>query len=66
VNRGWITTVDITRLQAEGNQPIPEKNRKLMTQCRNLMVATYQGGPISVLPAKLADKSAIEPVTPQS
>jgi hypothetical protein len=66
VNRGWITTVDINRLQAEGNQPLPEKTRKLMTQCRNLMVATYQGGPISVLPAKLADKSAVEPVTPQS
>jgi hypothetical protein len=51
-NRGWITTVDVSRVQAEGNQPIGEETRKFMGTCRNLIVATYKGGPISVLPLK--------------
>ncbi len=49
-NRGWITTVEISREQAEGKEPITEDTRKQLTQCRNLVVATYQGGPISMLP----------------
>lgn len=51
-NRGWITTVEVSRIQAEGNEPIAEETRKFMGTCRNLIVATYKGGPISVLPLK--------------
>lgn len=51
-NRGWITTVEVSRAQAEGNLPIGEDSKKMMSTCRNLVVATYQGGPISVLPPK--------------
>jgi hypothetical protein len=51
-NRGWITTVEVSRVQAEGNQPFTEETRKFMGTCRNLIVATYKGGPISVLPLK--------------
>lgn len=51
-NRGWITTVEVSRPQAEGNLPIGEDSKKMMSTCRNLVVATYQGGPISVLPPK--------------
>jgi hypothetical protein len=51
-NRGWITTVEVSRVQAEGNQPLAEDTLKFMGTCRNLMVATYKGGPISVLPLK--------------
>lgn len=51
-NRGWITTVEVSRTQAEGNLPLGEDSQKLMSTCRNLVVATYQNGPISVLPLK--------------
>ena len=59
VNRGWITTVEISREQAAGTLPLPGETRKMMSKCRNLVVATYLGGPISLLPAK-------EPPAPQS
>lgn len=51
-NRGWITTVEVSRVQAEGNEDLSEDTRKQVTECGNLVVATYQGGPISVLPLK--------------
>ena len=51
-NRGWITTIEITRVQAEGKEPIAEDTQKMLTKCHNLIVATYQGGPISLLPPK--------------
>lgn len=60
-NRGWITTIEISREQAEGNQPMTGETRKMMSKCRNLIVATYLGGPISMLPAKLPT----QPTTPQ-
>lgn len=53
-NRGWITTVEVSRVQAEGNETINEETRKRVTESGNLVVATYQGGPISVLPPKEA------------
>ena len=52
VNRGWITTVEVTRVQAEGNTPLAEETTKRIAKSGNLIVATYQGGPISVLPPK--------------
>jgi hypothetical protein len=52
LNRGWITTVEITRQQAEGNQPMPEETSKQLTKSGNLVVAVYKGGPISMLPLK--------------
>jgi hypothetical protein len=51
-NRGWITTVEVSRVQAEGNEAINEDTRKQFTESGNLVVATYLGGPISVLPPK--------------
>ncbi len=53
-NRGWITTVEISRVQAEGKEPVAEDTRKLLAKSSNLVVATYQGGPISLLPPKAA------------
>ena len=52
MNRGWITTVEISRIQAEGNQPLPDETHKQLTKSGNLVVATYMGGPISMLPLK--------------
>lgn len=63
LNRGWITTVEISREQAEGNQPLASEVRKQITKSRNLIVATYQGGPISLLSAKPASKPVTVPPT---
>jgi hypothetical protein len=52
LNRGWITTVEVSRPQAEGNVPLDEKIAQNIAKSSNLVVATYQGGPISVLPPK--------------
>lgn len=52
-NRGWISTLEVTRVQAEGNQALPEDVIKRLHDGANLVVATYQGGPISVLPLKM-------------
>jgi hypothetical protein len=56
-NRGWITTVEVSRTQAEGKLPLPDETQKQMTECGNLVVATYLGGPISVLPLKEPETS---------
>lgn len=52
VNRGWITTVEVSRVQAEGNKPLAEEISERIGKSSNLVVATFMGGPISVLPLK--------------
>lgn len=64
VNRGWITTVEVSRKQAEGNDPIPENTRDMMQKSGNLVIATYKGGPISVLAPQIAEESATQTDTP--
>lgn len=49
LNRGWITTVEVSRTQAEGRKAIAEPTQERISKSRNLVVATYKGGPISVL-----------------
>lgn len=56
-NRGWINTVEVSRVQAEGNKEINEEVRDNISKSRNLVVATYMGGPISVLPLKVPEKA---------
>ena len=53
VNRAWVTTVEVTQNQAEGKDPIAEPVKQQMLKSGNLIVATYLGGPISVLPIKV-------------
>ncbi len=60
-NCGWITTIEISREQAEGKLPLPSETRKMMSKCSNLIVATYQGGPISLLPPKEPTQPAPPP-----
>lgn len=55
LNRAWITTIEVSRVQAEGNQPLADATKTQITKSGNLIVATYQGGPISVLPLKAPD-----------
>lgn len=49
-NRSWIDTVEVTRAQAEGRAPLSEKLVESFEECRKVVVAVYQAGPISVLP----------------
>ncbi|MEI6673655.1 MAG: hypothetical protein WCO57_00600 [Verrucomicrobiota bacterium] len=51
-NRGWITTVEVSRAQAEGNEPLAADVTTRLKDSSALVVATYLGGPISVLPLK--------------
>lgn len=49
-NRGWITTVEVRRAQAEGKEPVEEMSMDHIKKSANLIIAVYLGGPISVLP----------------
>lgn len=52
LNRGWVQTIEVTRTQAEGNDPIGEEQLEAIEKSGRVVVATFQGGPISVLPPK--------------
>ncbi len=58
LNRGWITTVEVSRDQAEGNQALAVEISDRVAKSSNLVVATYMGGPISVLPLKIPEETA--------
>jgi hypothetical protein len=60
MNRGWITTVEVTRTQAEGNSELGEELAERVRKSSNMVVATYKGGPISVLPLKVEDETKTE------
>jgi hypothetical protein len=64
MNRAWITTVEVTRIQAGGNEALAEELTKRIGKSSNLIVATYQSGPISVLPLKVAAAPADATTTP--
>jgi len=55
-NRGWITTEEVSYDQAAGKRPLPEAKVEFWKNQTSVIVATYQGGPISV--------KRIEPATP--
>lgn len=63
-NRGWITTIEVSRVQAEGNKALDEQTTEKISRSTNLIVATYQGGPISVLPPKVPAQGAAPAPTP--
>ncbi len=52
VNRGWIKTHEVTRAQAQGVEPFDEEVVENLEKSSVVVVATYKGGPISVLPPK--------------
>lgn len=51
-NRGWIRTMEVSREQALGHVPFPEETANAIQTSSQIVVATYKGGPISVLPLK--------------
>jgi hypothetical protein len=65
-NRGWIKTVEVTRDQAEGFKPLPESLIESMSKSSQVVVATYQGGPISVMPVKVEEKPIDPEITENS
>ncbi|MBK1880846.1 hypothetical protein JIN85_00385 [Luteolibacter pohnpeiensis] len=48
-NRGWIVTQEVTMAQAEGKEPLAANVANRLGKEINMVVATYQGGPISML-----------------
>lgn len=62
-NRGWISTIEVSRLQAEGGEMLDEKTRERISKSGNLIVATFKGGPISVLPPRSVESSQTTPAT---
>ena len=65
LNRGWITTVEVSRSQAEGNVPLAPEIQKQLAKSGNMIVATYQAGPISVLPPKVPVETTVTTNTPK-
>lgn len=51
-NRGWIRAVEVSREQALGHVPLPEGVVESFSKSNQIVVATFQRGPISVLPLK--------------
>jgi len=62
-NRGWITTVEVSNEQAAGTQPLDAEVSHRLKDSIQVVVATYHGGPISVLSPK-ASPSAPAPSDP--
>lgn len=57
-NRSWITTIEITPDQAAGKVPLSDELNATIAKSTNLVVATFKGGPISLLPPKAATETA--------
>ncbi len=55
-NRGWIRTIEVTAEQAKGHVPFSEKVAEALSESSQVVIATYKGGPISVLPLKDAEE----------
>jgi hypothetical protein len=52
LNRGWISTVEVTFAQARGDVPVSPENLEALGKSGNLIVAVLKSGPISVMPPK--------------
>lgn len=59
-NRGWITNLEVSRKQAEGAEAINEKVEEHIHKSGKVIVATYMGGPISMLPKQETDAEAAD------
>lgn len=50
--RAWVTTYEVTLQQARGETPITPEQMEKFKKGNMIVVATFRGGPISVLPHK--------------
>lgn len=60
LNRGWITPVEVSREQAAGRTPIAEEVQENLRENRNLLIATFHTGPISLLPLKVEEPTVTQ------
>lgn len=47
-NRAWISTEEVSFDQAAGKKPLPDTRKEFWSTQTKVIVATHQGGPISV------------------
>lgn len=59
-NRNWITTFEVSRAQAEGREPLAKDAKASMVKSGSLVIATYRGNPISVLPLEQPEPASAE------
>ncbi len=59
MNRGWITTVEITRAQAGGGDRLSEGLTDQLSKSRNMIVTVLASGPISYMPYRGEDGEEI-------
>lgn len=63
-NRGWITTLEVSRAQAAGREPFSKETSETLSKATTMVVATFNGGTISVLPPKAPVPPAVGTPTP--
>ena len=49
IHSGWITTVEVTLDEAAGRSLLPDQTARRVAESGDVVVATFLGGPISVL-----------------
>lgn len=49
-NRSWLATFEVTREQIIGQKPVPPEIRDRFARGKSVVVATFQGGPVTVIP----------------
>ncbi len=54
-NRSWLSTHEVSFLQAQGKVPLDAKAKAQMTKAGNVVVATFRGNPIQILPPVATD-----------
>lgn len=59
MNRGWLREMEVSREQSRGQSPISEKTREAFTSGNAIVIATFDSGPISVMP--LAETAPADP-----
>jgi hypothetical protein len=65
LNRGWISTIEVSFTQAKGLATVSGKEMDTLEESGNLIVAVLRNGPISVLPLKTdTDKENPEATKP--
>lgn len=60
-NRSWIRTVEVSRERATGQKPFSLEEAEALRSSGRVVVATFQGGPIAVLPSAFPESMGQEP-----
>ena len=65
-NRGWLSTYEVSFEQARGRVPVDPEAKALMKKSGNVVVATFRGSPIQIMPPVPAADATVgnQPQTP--